>query len=71
MDKVERLLRDKVIRHLQEMIDVTSPNTVWVDPKWVEDNPVVEEADQGKILLLSRREALSRTVWYKENWIRL
>ena len=48
VDKVERMLMDKVckmMRPLKEMIDVTSPNTVWVEPMWVEENPVVEQAD--------------------------
>ena len=55
LDKVERMLMDKVckmMRPLKEMIDLTSPNTVWVEPKWVEDNRVVEKTDQGEILLL-------------------
>ena len=42
VDKVERMLMDKVckmMRPLKEMIDVTSPNTVWVDPKWVGGQP--------------------------------
>ena len=55
---VERLQRDmeikgvKVMEPRQEMIDVTAPYTVWKEPKEMEDNPVLEEAGQGEILLL-------------------
>ena len=43
------MLMDKVMRPLQEIINVTSPRTVWV-----EDNPMVEEADKGKTLVKKR-----------------
>jgi hypothetical protein len=42
----------KVMEPRQEMINVTNPNTVWKEPKEMEDNPVLEEAGQGKTFLL-------------------
>ena len=59
MDRtVERQQRDveikviKVMEPRQEMINVTNPNTVWKEPNEMEDNPVLEEAGQGKTFLL-------------------
>ena len=54
----ERLQRDmeiKVVKVMEprlDMIDVTNPNTVWKEPKEMEDNPVLEEAGQGKTFQL-------------------